>query len=114
MVWRRVRRAQSAMMWSKSPVEYGRQREDALRRGHFGGCICAPGPDCFALGIPAAAEGCERCTPVRVSASDPPLPELLMPSRTLSGTFDANLGSPYGCLSMRWHDHLLPENTLHL
>jgi len=57
MVCRRVGGAQSAMMGSIQPVEHGRHREAGLRRDHFTGCLRALGPECFALGSPAAVEG---------------------------------------------------------
>lgn len=95
-------------------VEHGRYREGALHSCHFKGGIGAQRPECFGLGIPTAVESCSRRTPVRVSACGPPVPELLTPSFTISGSADANMGSPYCRLSMRLHDHLLLEDRYHL
>jgi hypothetical protein len=95
-------------------VEQDSHREGALRCGHFRGRIRAQGPDCFALGIPAAVDGCQRRTLARSSASCPPLAELLAPPCTLTGTADANMGPPRRRLSMGSHDHLLLEHSHHL
>src|SRR5215468_6742269 len=45
--------------------------------------------------------------PVRLSASSPPLPELLTPACTLAGAVEATGGPPDCRLSMRWQAHHL-------
>src|SRR5262245_30418959 len=94
-------------------VEHGGHGDGMLRCGHLRGCFCTEWCHNFTLAVPAGTERSKSrllaCSFVRCS----PFSELLVPSFRVSGAADADVGSPYGSMSMAGHRDLLLVDNHH-
>jgi hypothetical protein len=89
-------------------IEHGCDGDSMVCRRHLGSGLCALRNDGFAFGVPAAVEGFEVGLLTCVFMSRPLVSELLVPAPGLAGTANADMGSPYGGMSVSVHCHLLP------
>src|SRR5882724_1063207 len=88
-------------------IEYGRNGDGMVCRGHFGSGLCAVGCYDFTFGVPAAVERIEVGLLTCGLMSRPPVSKLLVPALGISGAADTDMGSPDGGVPIGVHRDLL-------
>jgi hypothetical protein len=76
-------------------------------RDHVDRCVSVLETDRFAPGIPACIEARKACVTASGLVSRPPGVELLVPALRVCSAADADVGAPYGGVSISVHGHLL-------